>query len=125
MGSLQSKQRKCSEPEPKDPNKLSPLCHFMKERYSGSCKQFGVWVELGFPEEGSLSDGQLTQLKEGLERKEESDCEKYEAFSQKQRRGFAPFKADWNAYAMWKDECQRRERKGKKEQKSQTQNINQ
>lgn len=136
MESLQSKQRKCSEPEPKDPNKLSPLCHFMKERYPGSCKQFGVWVELGFPEEGSLSDRQLTQLKKMLRRKVESDCEKYEAFSKKQRRGFAPFKADWKAYTMWKDECQRREtrqlksqnkkeEKRKKEQKSQTQNINQ
>lgn len=87
MGKAQSKQRESSKDGPRDPNKLSPLCQLMREKYPGCCNQLDEWEKLG------LSDRQLMQLKGKLEEKEEGDSKKSESMLKRQRKGFTPFQS--------------------------------
>lgn len=65
MGKAPSKRKSgTADPETKV---LPPIIKLMTGRYPGRMDQFELWVKLGFPENGSLSLGQLDQLKTCLE----------------------------------------------------------
>lgn len=89
---------------------LSPLCKFMTERYSGSLNQIHKWVELGFPAKGSLSNYQLEQLKAQLRKEEFMSAAQHFTLSKKKQLKNEPFKPDWKAFGMWREEANRRER---------------
>lgn len=58
----------------------------MLEKYKGSCEEMCTWIELVFPEKGSLSTRQLDTLKEKLEQKEEQDAEKWSKMPKKEKK---------------------------------------
>ena len=88
---------------------LSPLCKLMSEQYPGSLDQIQVWTKLGFPAKGSLSESQLKQLKTQLKRLEVSSSFQHAALPKWRQKKNVIFKADWQAFNMWKREAEKRE----------------
>ena len=88
---------------------LSPLCKLMSEHYPGSLNQIQVWAKLGFPSKGSLSESQLKQLRTQLRRREVSSAIQHAALPKWRKSKNVVFKADWEAFKMWKTESEKRE----------------
>ena len=88
---------------------LSPLCKLMSEQYPGSLDQIQVWTKLGFPAKGSLSENQLKQLMTQLKRLEVSSSFQHAALPKWRQKKNVIFKADWQAFNMWKREAEKRE----------------
>lgn len=108
MEKAQSKRKSgTADPETKV---LPPIIKLMTERYPGRMDQFELWVKLGFPENGSLSLGQLDQLKTCLEAKEKRAAEEHAAMSESKQKKNHLFKGDWKAYSMWREEAEGKEK---------------
>lgn len=82
----------------------------MSELYPGSFNQIQKWVELGFPSKGSLSDNQLKHLRTQLQRLEFVSAAQHSALSKRKQGEKEVFKADWEAFRMWREESKKREK---------------